>query len=114
VVLGVLSFRIKLSGHEADNLFPFSVKLKNEWHYTSNPSTGLSGVQLLFLYFFDERQCKLTDIEVGWIDRLMCHIEPVRPKACKGLSTKYKLYSAFKSVKCKLTTHTEYPPFKDR
>jgi len=56
----------------------------------------------------------LTDTEVGWIDRLMCHIQPVRPKVCKGLSTKYKLHSAFKSIKCKLTTHAEYPPCMDR
>jgi len=53
VVLGVLSLRIKHSGHEADNLPPFSAKLTNEWHYTSNPSICLSGVQVLFLYFFD-------------------------------------------------------------
>jgi hypothetical protein len=53
LILGVPSPTIKQSGHEADNLPPFSAKLKNEQQYTSNPYICLSDVQLLYLYLPD-------------------------------------------------------------
>jgi hypothetical protein len=43
-VSGALFLRVKRSGRDVNNPFPFSAMVKNEWSYTSTPSIRIHGV----------------------------------------------------------------------